>query len=677
MSDVKNVSVAKEGDVMYPEYLPTEKEVAVIGSVFNKFRNSADERNYGFEYFDGLTLQEYIEDSVKRFYTNIDEREGLEDWQARIHDPFTRNKVLAILGKVVQVLPIAKIESRGDEDLRKAIILNNLYEYAEEIDDYEELMINILLECIVKGTSIGYEGLEVKTKDVKNIKKYDDKLTYEVTRETRQRLFGAIVPLEDFYPSSVSIRRIKDMPYCFWRSTIPFQKFLMDYGMYEDSKFVQPKSTYTGLQDDKPFYVDFISNDIREGAVEIIRYYNKDVDEYVIIANGVWLNPINTGESLEISPLPFNHKDLPFWEIKFDLFGADFFYGKSLPDRLKSMQDVLNVLSNMLLDQSFLTIFPPLLTNGFDSIEDDYLRPGRRTPIDTQGLPITSAFMKLDLGVPSGWHQYILEYTRKIMEQSSLDQVSSGQAGVGGRTTAQEIRQAAEGVQAMLGLLGKFVNYGLKRKATLKSQNVLQFWTDKDNPMIRKVRGDGANQEFNDAFNIVKLDNTVLSSGKRGTKIIEMYGSPDKKPTAQKLKARSKVNKAVSGRDVEIIAVDPEYIRDLAYDIKIVPNPRSEASKDIDKALQLEKTRVYLSFFPEMVNKRELAAQTAEKMGDDPTKILNDEVFNPAPKENNPELRQPMSAEPEGNVAENMMRGAKGGEMNSMQLRDLQNSMLG
>lgn len=676
--DVSNVSIVKEQNREQPYFIPSDKEKDVVNSVFLKFRRSADDRNRNFQYFDGLNLIEYIEDSVRRFTTNVDEREDIEDWQARIHDPFTRNKVLTILGKVVQVLPMAQFKGRGDEDIRKAIILTNLYEYCEELDDYEELMTFILLEAIVKGTAIGYEGLERKEKLFKDVKNVNDKLTYVTNKEIRTRLYGAVVPLEDFYPQHVGIRNIKSMAYCFWRTVIPYQKFLMDWGMYAKAEKVQMKKVTDNERENRPFYLDFISGDVEEGMVELIRYYNKDTDEYVVIANGVWLNPINVGDAVEISPLPFNHKELPFWDIKFDFFGSDFFYGKSLPDRLKSMQDVLNVLTNMLLDQSFLTIFPPLLTNGFDAVEDDYLRPGRRVPIDTQGQPISQAFMKLDLGTPSGWHQYILEYTRKIMEQSSVDQVSSGQAGVGGRTTAQEIRVAAEGVASMLGIFGRMVNFGIKRKALLKAGNIMQFYTDPSSPVIQRVMGETGNAEFNKVFNTFKIDNAVLTSGKRGMKIIEMYRSPEDKPTKPQLKARAALSKLETGKRVEIIAVEPDYIRNVQADVEIVTNPKKEASRDIEKAIQLEKVRVYMSFFPQQVDINELAAQTAEKLGDDPTKILKDEIINPPPPApENPEAMPPMGTEPEGNLGNNMMRAARGGEMDSMQLRDLQNSMLG
>lgn len=656
-------------------FVPSAKEQSLVGDVFKKFRQSADERNRNYEYFDGINLIDYIDDSVRRFNTNFDEREDLEDWQARVHDPFTRNKVLAVLGKVNSVLPIASFKGRGDEDVRKGVILTNLYEFAEEMEDYEELMVNILLEAIVKGTAIGYEGVIHKKRKLRDISGTGDDITVKEVTEITTRLPGSIVPLEEFYPSSVSIRTISQMPYCFRRYVIPYSSFLSEWSNFSKHKYVQPKQRHA--EDEmRPYYLDFVSDEVEEGNVEIIQYYDKDNDMYVILANGVWLNPINTKDgNQEISPLPFNHKELPFWDIKFDFFG-DFFYGKSLPDRLKSMQDVLNVLTNMLLDQSFLTIFPPLLTNGYDDIEEDYLRPGRRTPIDTQGLPISQAFQKLDLGTPSGWHQYILEYTRRIMEEASLDQVSSGQAGVGGRTTAQEIRVAAEGVTAILGLFGRMINFGMKRKAKLKASNILQFWTDPSSPMIRKLNTDQGVEEFNDIFNTFRVENTVLSTGKRGTKIIELYADKSKQPTKKELKARQIVSEASSGKKIEIDALPGEYIRDFMFDVELVSNPKKEASKDLEQALQLEKVRVYLSFFPDLVNIPELAAETAEKMGDDPTKILKQEVFQ-GPNDPGREVDKGVSTTPSGNEANNMARSARGGETGDAALAALTANMQG
>lgn len=643
-------------------FKPSDKERTIISEVFPLFKSAQDNRNRSFENFDGSTLIEYIEDSYRRYNTNVDMRDDMEDWQSSIHDPFTRNKVNAILGKVVSVLPIAEVQPRGDEDDRKALIVSNLYEYSEDVDDYEEFLITMLNEAIVKGTAIGYEGHELKETKIRNIKGSGDdiKVTNDIRKENK--LTATVVKLEDFYPSSVGFRRIKDMPRCWWRNKMNFQQFMMDFSMYDKSKYVQPHRTLYGEDEDVPYYFDYISSDVMDGEVEVIRYYDKENDQFIILANGIWLNPIMIKDTEEVSPLPFNHKELPFFDIKFELFSSDFFYGKSLPDKLKNLQDVLNVLTNMLLDQSFLTVFKPILTNGFDSVEDDYLRPGRRTPVDTQGLPIRDAFMPLDMGTPSGWHQYILEYTRKVMEEASLDKVSSGQAGAGDRTTAREINVAAEGVSSMLGLFGRWVKYGIKRKAMLRCKNILQFWTDENSPILSKVLGETGASDVKEAFNTFKMGQAVLSNGKRGTKVIEMYKNKDAMPTKTELEQKSNLAKLTTDKQVEYVALDASNVRDLDFDIKLVPSPRSEVNKDMEKALQLEKVRIYLSFFPDLVDREELLAQTAEKMGDDPQKIISPKVLNPQPQQDNQMLDKGAQTQPQGNTANNAVQGMMGGK---------------
>ena len=662
--DTKNVNIVEEVDRGFPAYTPTDKEQDVISAVFLKFRTASDQRDLNFENFDGDNLIEYIDASYRRYNSNLDMREDIEDWQARVNTHLIRNKVQAVLSQVVQSLPIAQANGRGDEDIRKGAILTDLYDYSEELDDFETFVINLLEESIVKGTAIGYEGHETKTKLRRNVEGTGDDITVKTKEEKSNILFGKMVKLEEFYPSSVGVGSIKVMPFCFWRNVIPYQQFLQDFSMFKQAKFVQPFRTHE--EDQKvPAYQDFISSDVGEGNVEIIKYYNKDTDEFVMIANGVWLNPIEktSEEGIEsiISPLPFNHKELPFYDIKFSSFGNDFFYGKSLADKLKNLHDVLNVLTNMLLDQSFLTIFPPLLTSSFDSIEDDYLRPGRRTPVDTQGLSIRDSYMKLDLGTPGGWHQFILEYTKKIMEEASVDQVTQGVAGVGERTTAREINIAAEGVAALLGLFSRWIKTGLKRKAMLRCKNILQFWTVKGSPIVEQVLGEGANKEFNDAFNVIKIEDSVMTSGKRGKKIIAMFGDRKKMPTKSQLSARANIFELETGKKIELLAVPPEYLRNFDFDIKFITNPKLESTKESDKALELERVRVYLTFFPELVNKAELAARLAEKFGDDPTKILKDEAFPGAVDEGTFKAEQDsgVPTQPTGNMANNLTRGMR------------------
>jgi len=562
----------------------------------------------------------------------------------------------------VQFLPAVEFRGRGSEDSLRARIATDLFEYSEEQDNGEQQKMFGLLEAIVKGTVVFYEGYESRTRAVRDIVSDDGgKLKVKSNTITESKLYSEIVPIEEFYPQTVWVDHIHEMTYCFRRKIVTYQKFLEDFAQYSQASNVSPRISGGATGDaELPYYHTNISDDVEDGNVEVIYYFNKDTDEYILIANDVWLNPKIIADEEEVtSPIPFSHKELPFWELQFEKFGAGFFYGKSLPDKLKSLQDVFNILSNMLLDQSFLTIFPPILTSGFDSIEDDYLTPGRRISVDTQGLSLSESYRTLDMGTPGGWHQFILSFTKSIMEESSVDQVQSGVAGVGERTTASEIRTAAEGVAATLGIFGKMARVGVKRQAMLRTKNILQYWTRPGNPVISGVLGDGGKAQFAKAFNTFSIDDTRLSNGDRGKKVIMMFAENKQMPTKGELQGAEKAFEILNNENIEFVATPAEYIRNFDFDVKLIANPKLENTQESEKALVLEKARVYLSFFPDLVDKKELAAQVAEKFGDDPTKIFTKQTIESviADGADKSELATPESTMPTGNEANNMTRG--------------------
>jgi len=685
-TQIQNTIAEEPKKRIYTNRTPSEKEEAVVKNTFNKFTRYADNRNQNLNNFDGLNIVQYIEESYRRYTTNIDVREDIEDWQSVVHDPITRNKVNAVLSKVVAVLPISQIQPRGDEDPIKASLLNEIYEYAEDVDDYDEFMVRYLLEAIVKGTAIGFEGHTIKNKKVRKIVSGDgDSIKVEEAVIKESLLNADIIPLEDFYPANIGIPNLKKMGSCFVRKVIPHDLFLSEYSsMFSRAEYVEPCNTTQRFSESVPYYYDYISNDISDGNVEMLFYYDENNDEYIVIANGIWLNPIgtiskdaenNVTEGEEISPLPYNHKKLPFFDLRFELFSADFFFGKSLPDKLKTLQDVLNVLENMLNDQSFLSIFQPILTAGFDSIEDDFLRPGRRTAIDTGGLPIQQSVMKLDMGTPGGWHQFILDYTKRVMEEASIDKVSQGVAGAGDRVTAKEISVAAEGVSSLLGLFGRWVDYACKRKAELKIKNALQFWTDKDTATLEGILGGGGSKVFQKAFRTFKIDGATLTEGKRGTKVIGLFHDKSEIPTKAEVKAQSMAFELINNKKIEYVAIPFDYFKDIDFDIKYTTNRKTAYTRDMDKAIMMEKVRVYKSFFPNLTNDAELFAQLAEKMGDDPTKIMNQDAVNSElgikPEEtqdNNPEA---LSQNPEGDIMKNAMYKSMGNQVGIQNIKQM------
>jgi hypothetical protein len=607
-------------------FSPSEKEITVVNRVFELFRKAQQDRDRAFSYFDGMNLISYIEDSVERFNTNLYLRDGMEDWQSGFNDGFTRAKVLALVGRLVEQLPIASALPRGEEDTLRAQIITDLYHYTEELDDYENLMSMFVLELVVKGTAIGYEDLEYKKKKIREATGIGDdtKVTEKTIKTTK--FYSELVPIEEYYPASVAIMSAKDQPYSYWRKLMNFADFAEKFGHYKKAKFVQPKQSVSTTTAVIPYYLDYISSDVQEGTVELLRFYDSVNDEYVMIANGIWLNPLGSAE--EVQPLPWAHKEQPFFSAIFEPFGV-FFYGKSLPNKLSSMQDVLNVLQNMMMDQSFLSIFTPIITAGFDDFEDDYIRPGRRTSIDTGGLALSSAIMPLQFPAPSGWHQFILEYTRRIMEESSLDRVSQGIAGQGAeRTTAYEVQTAAAGVASILTMVARFLNGAIKRKAMLRIKNILQYGFSPNSTIVPGVMADTDTKK---PFATFSFNNTELSEGKRGTRVLELYRSDEALPSREQNQARSLIASAEQRRNVEVTSISPSYVRNVSFDIKLALDPRREHSTLAEQGLLLNQIQMISSVGGERVNVDELLVKLAASMGLDPTKIINEEA--PAPAE--------------------------------------------
>lgn len=606
----------KNGDV----FRPSEREQLIVSRTIQMFHRSQQDRDRAFSYFDGMNIVTYVEDSVERFNTNLYLREGMEDWQSGFNDGFTRAKVLAMVGKLAEQLPIASALPRGEEDLLRAQLITDLYHYTEEVDNYENFMSMFILELLVKGTAIGYEDIEYKKKKIREVKGKGDGMTVKEDIVKTTKFYSELVPIEEYYPANVGIMGVENQPFSFWRKIMDIASFQDKFGHYKKAELVEGKKSAQTSGATIPYYLDFVSSDVGEGMVEFIRFYDSVNDEYIMMANGIWINPLGPNE--EVQPLPWTHKEQPFYSAINEPYGV-FFYGKSLPNKLSAMQDVLNVLQNMMMDQSFLSIFTPIITAGFDDFEDDFIRPGRKTSIDTGGLRLQEAIMPLQFPTPTGWHQYILEYTRRIMEESSLDRTSSGQAGTGSeRTTAYEIQTAAAGVASILTMVARYLNGAIKRKAMLRIKNILQFGFQPNSPMVPGVLGD---TDTTKPFATFSFGNTKLSDGKRGTRVLELYSSDELLPAAAETQARSIVSSIEQGRQVEVTAISPKYIRNVDFDVKLGLDMRREHSSMAEQGMLLQQIQILSQVGGDMVNLEEPLTKLAVAMGLDPTKIIRQE----------------------------------------------------
>ncbi|MBU0476322.1 MAG: hypothetical protein KKF62_19405, partial [Bacteroidetes bacterium] len=334
-------------------YQPSKKESDIIGVIMDKFQTARGMRDEIYRNFNDRSLVEYVNDSMDRWNGYIEPRDDpAADWGARVFNNMTRNKVVSIVAQTTaeRIKGEYFAQSKDDpEDKVAADIAKKFNDHASYINKDEEAQFYSTLECVIKGTVVGFETFKTEKRKVKEIKKYDAS-TGVVEFDEKEitdwnDVSSEIPPLLDIYVGNIYERNIQRQPFIVWRTVMKMSDAERDWGRFKNWNYVQAGGDLS--YDD--VFKNLISSDVLDDEVEVIRYFCRADDEMHIVANGVLLT--NT-----ISPFPWNHKKYPFWVARFEPFAIDFFYGRSLPDKLKPDQDIVNVLSRMMLDQQYLSI---------------------------------------------------------------------------------------------------------------------------------------------------------------------------------------------------------------------------------------------------------------------------------------------------------------------------------
>ena len=602
-----------------PSYLPSTKAQEVIKNTWSRWTEIRNNRDLNYKWFgksrDGVyrTLVKYIDIMEKRWNSDGIPRVNLEDWQASVFKPETRNKVITILSAVAQQRPRMKFKGREKSDYMKELVIGDMYDWSEDMDNGDEQALYTMLDAIIHGTAIRYEGFEDCKKVIKELKPGEDgydlyDLDYDEKVVIEKKVVTKEVQLQDFYFGSMMTRRMDEQPDCVWRKLMRLNDFKKEFAGWENAKYVLPGGDLT----DETFFSAFASDEVREKQselVEVIRYYSKETDEFIILANGVWVNPLSKSK---VCPLPFSHKELPFYTILFEPFSSTFPYGKALPDKMLGEQDSINALLNMGLDQHFVSIHPLLVTGDEDVLDDVDLTPNSINYVgaDTQNI------LEIKRTPPSNSYYQMLQYLAGSIEQSSVDSVQQGSASEA--KTATAVREAAGAASRSFLLFLSFVFHGYKRKAKLRTANILQFLTTPS--ILKKVMGDDGEERFDEAFQNFKVSNVSLSNGKQGERVIELV---DQKTLESKYQNREKERTELEAQNIERFYITPEYIREFSFDVEAIEGSTVKETEDVEKALEIEFQTMINQLYPDLVNREGLFDELVKKFKKDPRLIKN------------------------------------------------------
>jgi hypothetical protein len=450
-------------------YTPSDKQVEVASRIVKRIQEMKIERDKPRQEFDGRTLEEYVNDNTNAYngIVSPELKASKEDWQSLIFDNKTRGKVKAVVAMVAATRPYLNLIGETEEADKFAEDMFDAYDYSHRKENGSYKTYLQILSAAVKGTVIVEEKYTEIKKKVKEITSIDvetgqvEFIEKTVIKDGAGQITCDIVPILDFYMNESHADIEED---CFKVEYLTKHVFSKRYGKFPNAEHVSAGICYTNPDgsDYKKLKTD------RKDIVEVVKYYNELEDEYILLANGIWINPQKEDE---VCPLPFDHKRLPFVKTFFEMADEECQYGKALPDLIAGEQDTINAVLRMMIDQEILSIHKPILLGMGVELESYQLFPGKQ--VRTSG-DITQ-IKEMDMSGASQSSFMLLDWLEKRADvNTSIDTNSQG---VGGsRKTAKEAVIIDENAKRIASTFQIFIYKLIRGRAELRIPNIKQFY---------------------------------------------------------------------------------------------------------------------------------------------------------------------------------------------------------
>ena len=562
---------SKEQESMASSYQP--KDPAVLSRLKDLTRDmqTADQiRSNTYEEFNNLSLMTVVNRDRRAFNNWIppQSNDPREKWKANTKRPVTRNKVITIAAHVTSGLLYPQIVAQNDadeEDKDAASVMRDLTSWRHEQSNYAITFTNSVIKALVDPATILFEGYADVKRKVKEIKDDGTWVEKEISDDQYSGFLNTIVPVEELYIGNIYESNIQKQPFLFWRRVITFEEAQAKYG--ENALF--KKYVLPGLKifyaDDKNGFYQMYDDSLQGTLVEEIIGYYRYADLELRLINGVLIDPPDR-------PLQRQDKFLPFAKIGYEpIGGTDFFYYKSLVDKMSSDQKVIDRLYNMILDGTFLQIMPPSVVMGDETIDSAVIAPGIITTLGEN-----SKFQTINTNNNLSAGLSVLQKTEDSISESSTSSLQAGQSDAGTPATAFEISRQEANAKTILGLFGKMIVNFVEQFGNLSVGTILQHMTVAQSV---DILGNTSRLKFRN----------FLIPSQEGKKTKRIQFSMDTPTEPEAILSRSfKLFEKESSTGTTLVDVNPELFRRNKYLVKVVADFMPSQSESVKKALSLE-----------------------------------------------------------------------------------------
>ncbi len=569
----------------FDAYRPTEDEQKAIHECLKTFEKARSTTNKSYNYFGGNNLVDVIDDWTKRWNGYTPPMSPLLDQtQSNIFFNFTRNAIISYLSKVamspVQAHIIAVNKKTGLVDQKFADVLEDLNQFSLNAENAPQKFLMAALECVTKGTVVVYEGY-MKQKQKAKFPTEFDATTGKVKYKEEERIvfdncYQEVVPLEDFFITNPFQPDVQKQPKIIWRKLTSESEAKAEFGHYKVWDYVRP-GKYLVAQDMEPFYRNMLVTELGRDQVEVLRYYERIENRHIILANGVVLYD---------GPIPFKDGRYPFAKAINEPFGNDFFWGNGHPNKFMGEQDLVNTFLNAMADKTIASTVTTGLSSDLDDlIDDDVVEIGKWRKVGD-----IEKWKYLEAPDVSTGEFNMFQLVMNLARESGNTDAGNQTTPRGGKMQTRQVLMKQQELQQKLAYNMNFLEDLERDRTELRVSHILQFYSI---GKIEKITGKDGKEVEKLAYRDTQLNDTRLTNGKKGNRIIKLVDgdtikNPDDKKRLQDDMSVTEAMGELSGSPTEVLAMSVDSFHDFNNSIQVVKHSSYEKNQALDQAMRSE-----------------------------------------------------------------------------------------
>jgi len=586
----------KASEVVEPDYKDKERSYRLF--LLKRMEQARDIRESPHDEFNGMSYTQRYLTNMKSGNSYTPPRKNPEDMQ--VVTGTTREKKLAIVSAVLNLnfeTAFHPFDRNNVEDQLLGEAMGDCVEqsnYVEQWDDKKIYVYNELAdqgdvfieEAYVDEERIDKKKIKISDVNEATFKNFDPKKFKKVVFSGCKR---NILAGPQVYLGNIRIRDISDQPFIITREIMAYEKAKAIYGHLPRWKNVPRDLVSTDDNDLLAHWgLNWRLENVGKDMVEILKYQDKWNDDYQILINGVMQLPVGF-------PMPWEYGEYNITQGKLEPINAFFAYNKSIPDKTKLDQEIIDEMYRLAVLKTQKSFMPPIANYSTNLLTKSMFLPGKvnnnlnKGEVEVLGGDPGAYSMK-----PSEFQ--MIDMIKKFIDQKSIDPLLQGVSPTG-NPTATEVTSVMQQAKQKLGLIiFGFIQFHMNLDM-LRLYDILENYPKDQGDKVSELSG-----KLEKKFRTITLRKEIGGRG-YGTKRVEFTENPtpptelyDMQEGIKRDAIGTPISRSKPKEPMKILQISPTNLRKIKYRwfAEVVPSERetSNANKlafqdDIVKAAQL------------------------------------------------------------------------------------------